>query len=57
MQIVVDFTEYANCNGLFHDSRGNPVEANTCHMPFKFGGNVKAEGGRSRKKTKGERRR
>ncbi len=60
-QVILDITEYARCNDLMHDSQGNPVEANTCHVPFRFGtptdersGGTSGttEGSRSKKKQK-----
>ncbi len=36
-QRVLDITEYAKCNGMLHDARGDSMEANTCFVPFRFG--------------------
>jgi hypothetical protein len=37
LQVILEITDYARCNDLLHDSKGNPIEANTCHVPFRFG--------------------
>ncbi|GAX73241.1 hypothetical protein CEUSTIGMA_g695.t1 [Chlamydomonas eustigma] len=57
--VILDITEYARCNDLLHDSQGNPIEANTCHIPLRFGskqtdkkGGGTSAAGRSRKKGK-----
>lgn len=34
---MLDITEYARCNGMLHDARGDSMEANTCYVPFRFG--------------------
>jgi hypothetical protein len=58
-QVILDITDYARCNDLLHDSHGNPIEPNTCHIPLRFGGKQEDKkgggstaAGRSRKKGK-----
>ncbi|KAG1651665.1 hypothetical protein FOA52_011854, partial [Chlamydomonas sp. UWO 241] len=36
-EVVLDITEYAKCNNMLHNEKGESVEPNSCKVPFKFG--------------------